>query len=248
MNILLSGITLDDDDVFLVSIKESVQTESAKKSSSGVDVQVRRRNTTEGSESEYEGTPKKISRKRPPDSSPTGALDDPSPVKTIKMQSDPDENSDASSANFPSDMNKEFNIKAEPLDDEELVFVKQEGTTSFSSCSQSGQNESTTFPLGTFGSPNANTGLITQGFSFDSQSGGNSSSSNIPGISSWASSQQQGALNSSGHAITSQGSQQQVGIMLSYVYIFICSLRAFSLHYSYNYFLCHRLGPLLLKN
>jgi hypothetical protein len=131
----LIGITLDDEDVFLVNIKETIQTEDAK---AAVEVTVQKRqNIVSEEDSEQEETTKhnvKNSRKRPPDSSPS-PYGEASPNKMVKCEMDDGSNNSL----LTSEHSKDFNIKMEPHDDDDdLVFVKQEGMSDLSSCSQGG--------------------------------------------------------------------------------------------------------------
>lgn len=167
----LIGITLDDEDVFLVNIKESIRNE--------VEVTVRKAGEDETDyESETGRSPskheKKSARKRPPDGSPSFS-DLPSPAKHSRTEMD-----DASNT---SEMSKDsmFNIKAEPEDDDELVFVKEEGNE-YSACSQQQspyvnmQNQQTAM-------------LTTQGYpanpTFPPQSFDTTPTDSLPGMSSW---------------------------------------------------------------
>ena len=206
----LIGITLDEEDVFLVNIKESVKNEDAKEPQIEVSVQ---RAGDEGDSDEEERSPNKkthrIGRKRPPDGSPASDL--PSPAKHSRAE--PDEYSNAS------EMSKDsmFNVKAEPHDDDDLVFIKEEGSDYSASCSQMGNQNVSSLVVGNVRSQQ--TAMVThQGFtnpnfpqSFDATAG-----DSLPGMSQWDPNQANlstGALDSS--LTGSDGvSQQQVGLAM----------------------------------
>lgn len=233
----LIGITLDEEDVFLVNIKESVGEIEKKGKKSGVEVTVHRRKTTDGSESENDVSPNKRNqtlvskhaRKRPPDSSPS-PYDHASPAKHSRLHSEQDDASNTSSTHYQSEQSKDsaFNIKPEPIDDEdELVFVKQEGGNEYSSCSQGQGNP---YTMGQIHSANNTMPPITQGminpnFSYNpslSQTGATSSDS-LPGMSSWASSQS-GVLDASGQpmsAIAGSPGSQPVGLYIFFLFDFL---------------------------
>lgn len=135
----LIGITLDHDNVFLVNIKETIQTPTAKNGDDG---------DSDASENIEPAPSPKSSRKRP-----HGGSSHSSHVTPSKQQRfHPILHNPGSSAGSPQPA---FSIKTEANidedDDNELVFVKEEQSTYGSGGQMSGANASLPYPV-TFGS------------------------------------------------------------------------------------------------
>ena len=119
----LIGITTDDQDVFLVNIKETVKNPGVETDDDSEVETSDNRQEVDGTGSEAGDTPR-TGRKRPPDNQRSQT--DVSPIKRIRSANNhhDDDDSNLSSMNA-SEHDSALNIKPEPADDE-LVFVKQE--------------------------------------------------------------------------------------------------------------------------
>ena len=204
----LIGVTLDDSEVFLVNVKETVGCMKAPDSGSDTEID----QSTEETGKSGKG---KRSRKRPPD---RGGESGVSPTKRTRNSMDNDEDDyadDDDDAGFDDASNvssiqpdSDARIKQEPGDDHDLVFVKQEQsdmltstpgnvTSSFSSVSGAQPH-----PMAVYGGHSQDSNLdASQDASWaqNQNSSGNFDPANLANISQ----------------STSQGGSNQVGFMIS---------------------------------